>query len=1378
MHSTLLPATSKNSLLFSSLQTSVIGLLFLLITGFSSGVFASTFYVKTTGTGNGSGSWANASNDLQATINAAIAGDEVWVAGGTFQPPAFTYFFMKEGVKIYGGFAGTETNLASRDLTITANTSVLRGVPSSVNTIRNSGNGLTTAALLDGFTVSGETSGIFNDNSSPMFVNVTITDNGLNGAGMRNENCSPVLVNCSIIRNSGVGMENVAASPILTNCTIVDNIPSGQTASGMRNSSNSSPQIRNSIIFGRLGIPNGVPGILDETGSSAVIRYSMVQRVNDENPDNHNASGAVDPLFVNVAEGDYRLQQCSPGVNKGNNGYYASGQTPNLTTITTDLAGNPRIYGQGTADMGAYEFQGATPVGVPGVWYVKAGGTGSGVSWECASGSVQLAINSAASGEQVWVAGGTFYPDQEQEINRRFIMKEGVKIYGGFAGTETNLTDRDLTITANKSILRGVQSSLYTINNNGNGLTTAALLDGFTVSGFNAGILNSGSSPMFVNVTITENGIYAPGMRNENSSPVLVNCSIVRNSGVGMENSAASPILTNCTIADNKLDENPAAGINNTNNSSSKIRNSIIFGNDFGIVNEAGSSSFIQYSLVQGEFSTSDGNIPGYNNPLFRNVTPRDYVLQACSPALNKGSNSYYANSQTPNLSAVLTDQNGNSRFYNDGVVDMGATEFQGNPGRPGVAGVWYVMAGATGAGKSWDCPMGDLQLAINTAKSGEQVWVAAGTYQPGSGPRFSMKEGVKIYGGFASTETSLDQRDLFVTANKSILNGDNGPGVLSNSGLTLTSAAVLDGFTINGSNGAPAIQNGSGSAPMLVNLTVTGNNFTGMYITDSSPVLINCTFSGNISNSPGGGMLIAGGSPRLINCLISNNSSNANGGGVFIDNSTASMINCTIAGNTASGQGGGIFNQGNVSPILYNSIVHGNNSGIYELGSRLDIQYSLVQKDPIPGGPATANIDPLFVNAADGNYRLQPCSPAVNAGFNYFSSGSTPDLSSVTTDLDNKSRLREHVVDLGAYEFSGTTRGLAIDLDEASANITRDYVLTSFNSDCRLVAYLNPSGVVNGTGAVSGPISAKVWVASSQPANFVKRHYQITPLDNAANESSKVTLFFTQQEFTDFNAVNSVKLPVDAADLEDNKANLRIEKRPGVSSDGSGLPNSYTGTISTFNPSEANGKVEWNADAQYWEVTFDVTGFSGFFVKTTESALPLNLISFTATKEIGSNLLQWSTTDEVNTDNFEIQRSGDAKSFIKIATVDAAGSGNNHYSYHDQNNFDGTIYYRLKMSDRATNDLDGKFTYSKIISLHGEGDLNAIYPNPAGETVTFQVSDALLKTSANLYDITGRHIQSLNITANKQQISVKSLPIGLYILKFADGTTERFVKK
>ena len=69
-------------------------------------------YVKTTGTGDGS-SWANASNDIQAMLNASAVGEQVWIAGGTY--PLSTIITMEDGVNVYGGFEGTETSVTQRE---------------------------------------------------------------------------------------------------------------------------------------------------------------------------------------------------------------------------------------------------------------------------------------------------------------------------------------------------------------------------------------------------------------------------------------------------------------------------------------------------------------------------------------------------------------------------------------------------------------------------------------------------------------------------------------------------------------------------------------------------------------------------------------------------------------------------------------------------------------------------------------------------------------------------------------------------------------------------------------------------------------------------------------------------------------------------------------------------------------------------------------------------------------------------------------------------------------------------------------------------------------------------------------------------------------
>ncbi|GAB3505100.1 3-coathanger stack domain-containing protein [Emticicia fontis] len=85
-------------------------------------------YVKTTATGTGDGSsWANASSDIQAMINASSVNDSVWVATGIYKPLADAsgntspsnirnkIWYMKSGVKLFGGFAGTETSFTQRD---------------------------------------------------------------------------------------------------------------------------------------------------------------------------------------------------------------------------------------------------------------------------------------------------------------------------------------------------------------------------------------------------------------------------------------------------------------------------------------------------------------------------------------------------------------------------------------------------------------------------------------------------------------------------------------------------------------------------------------------------------------------------------------------------------------------------------------------------------------------------------------------------------------------------------------------------------------------------------------------------------------------------------------------------------------------------------------------------------------------------------------------------------------------------------------------------------------------------------------------------------------------------------------------------------------
>lgn len=173
------------------------------------------------------------------------------------------------------------------------------------------------------------------------------------------------------------------------------------------------------------------------------------------------------------------------------------------------------------------------------IHYVTPTGTGDCSSWENACG-LQTALAQAQPGSEIWVAVGTYKPTTGTDRNVSFVLKEGVAIYGGFAGTETERSQRDWA--ANLTILSGdigvlgnpSDNSLHVIR--GANLTDSAVLDGVTITGGMANLTgNDGdgggmhltaSSPAFENLTFTYNAAIRNGgaVHSGEGSPSFRNC--------------------------------------------------------------------------------------------------------------------------------------------------------------------------------------------------------------------------------------------------------------------------------------------------------------------------------------------------------------------------------------------------------------------------------------------------------------------------------------------------------------------------------------------------------------------------------------------------------------------------------------------------------------------------------------------------------------------------------------------------------------------------------------------------------------------------------------------------------------------------------------
>ena len=402
----------------------------LLVIASGKNVEASVIYVdfsKAAGLNNGTG-WADAFISFQSALDIAVSGDTIWVARGTYRPgydyglgggSRYYHFRMKNGVAIYGGFAGNETAISQRtdfraggvNETILSGDlngdDVVTGAGATLSFSHNDENcyhvfyhpgseGLNYTAILDGFSITGGNAngtdpfncggGFYNQSASITLNNVFIYNNfcSLLGGAIGNIGSSPLITNFSMRYNSSpyAAMYSINSAPVMTNGLISDN--KGETGGAL--TGNNSPHeltnvtitnnyasyrggamysyysdanLKNCIVWGNTAADLGHQIFTYSGGVISFIYSCYADGPNDIVHSGGSSTGSnsinADPLFANTAYRDYRLSGASPCADAGNNSYID--EPYDIRGVGYDRKLDKSTGGTGTVDMGDYEYK-------------------------------------------------------------------------------------------------------------------------------------------------------------------------------------------------------------------------------------------------------------------------------------------------------------------------------------------------------------------------------------------------------------------------------------------------------------------------------------------------------------------------------------------------------------------------------------------------------------------------------------------------------------------------------------------------------------------------------------------------------------------------------------------------------------------------------------------------------------------------------------------------------------------------------------------------------------------------------------------------------------------------------------------------------------
>ncbi len=460
--------------------------------------------------------WATAYKTVQAGLDAAILGDEVWVAAGTYPEK----FILKNGVGLYGGFAGTETDRSQRN--VTANVTVLDGGGSG--TVVTVPTGATTATVLDGFTVKNGANGILCNGASPTIAQNIITGNNT-GCGIQLTNSSAVITNNTITGN-----------------TSADNISNDvYTSGGGIRCLGGAPKITGNVISNNRAFRGGYPTNYDYgDGGGIYCRYDaqpvITNNIFTANTANH-FGGAMYLVGVRASLTGNTFKDNTAGSEGG--AIYADNVT--LTVTDNTLQNNKatsswpdRGHGGGIRCVGSVEIRNNTITGN------SAKYTGGGIL--CA-GNITIEGNTITGNSGEGAVEGAGVRLNNGSLDRTHNTITGNTGVGVLALSATTTKVSHNIVTGNGGTGVWVQSASSTVDNN------------LIAGNVGAGLQFSGGTATAWNNTIAANTLSDGVTAGASSQTTLVNNIVAFNlSGVAKDTASTIAMRNNCVAGNTNYD--------------------------------------------------------------------------------------------------------------------------------------------------------------------------------------------------------------------------------------------------------------------------------------------------------------------------------------------------------------------------------------------------------------------------------------------------------------------------------------------------------------------------------------------------------------------------------------------------------------------------------------------------------------------------------------------------------------------------------------------------------------------------------------------------------------------------------------------------------